>query len=347
MSINIKILGVKDGDANIITLKKGTKSLVILIDSGKENYAGSVCAELDKALTTVKKDAPDLIVCTHYDNDHIGGMPEIVEYYAKKKKKPGRVWLHKPSTKATSIIATEENYTRPESEPVISPVGQVFKRELRPQGTPAADDMIFKDPARLKTVVDVVNSYGIKIEEPFAGSVSLAGWPEIEVWGPDKKYFKELFPKGIIVEEAVKEEAAFNAAFKAPPVADPKKTPCERLDQNAGSKSVTATNRASIVICITVEKKKYLFAGDADIAALKRIPGYKEKLKGVYFLKIPHHASRNNLSCELISLMSPKFAYVSGDTYIDDEVLGCLEANNAKVEITRKAGKNLVFPPEK
>ena len=347
MSINIKILGVKDGDANIIALQKNSKSLVILIDSGAKQYAKKVCAELDKTLGLFGKNAPDLIVCTHFDSDHIGGMSEIVQYYAKQKKMIGRVWLHKPAKVLDELISLGENYRKDKLK--FKPFTEVnsLKESMLMVGKWGYAEMFLESVPQLKSLVQVIKDFEILIEEPFADiKFSLDGWPELEIVGPSKSFFKSLFPYGITAKDIIKEEAIYNHLCEIKLLSTLDKKPCEILDQDEEKKEVTKTNMASIILCITWEGKKYLFSGDSNITALKNVPDYKNKLSKIYFLKIPHHASRNNLSTDLIRIMTPKYAYVSGDKYIDDEVLGCLKAKGANVKVTRNQNQDLVFPSE-
>ena len=110
MKITTKILGVKDGDAIIITLLKEKKNIVMLIDSGEKSYAPRVISELENALKQFGKTAPDLIVCTHYDSDHIGGMKDIISHFVKKGSKPGKVWLHKPNPAILKLFSDADTY---------------------------------------------------------------------------------------------------------------------------------------------------------------------------------------------------------------------------------------------
>ena len=88
-----------------------------------------------------------------------------------------------------------------------------------------------------------------------------------------------------------------------------------------------------------------MFTGDADIESFKEIPNWKAELKELYFLKVPHHASDNNISKELIELMQPVYVYNSGSKYQDNDVIECFkEKSRNKIVKTTKSDGDLIFP---
>ena len=75
ISISIKpaefrFIDVGQGDATLITTPNGKK---ILIDAGTSEMAGS------RILPLLANSELELIIASHYDADHIGGIPEILK----------------------------------------------------------------------------------------------------------------------------------------------------------------------------------------------------------------------------------------------------------------------------
>ena len=92
MQTLITRLNVRDGDAIIVELKKQDKSLVMVIDGGKSQYyASKVAPKLKEILKAHQKKALDIVVCTHYDSDHVGVLFPLVNAY---KNDLGEVWIH-------------------------------------------------------------------------------------------------------------------------------------------------------------------------------------------------------------------------------------------------------------
>lgn len=148
------------------------------------------------------------------------------------------------------------------------------------------------------------------LKQVFHKQQPLKDWKEITVLGPAKEYYRSLFPSTKSFETFIAEEALEVLPSKRADLHLLEKAvvkPCDTLKKDAETK-LTPTNKASIIIAIDNENKRYLFTGDAGVESFKAIPDWKTELKNLYFLKIPHHASDNNISKELIELMQPVYA---------------------------------------
>lgn len=75
--LSVAFLNVGQGDAIFIESPTGTQ---VLIDGGKDR---SVLRELPKVMGVFDRSI-DMIIATHPDADHIGGLPDVFERYAVK-----------------------------------------------------------------------------------------------------------------------------------------------------------------------------------------------------------------------------------------------------------------------
>ena len=205
-------------------------------------------------------------------------------------------------------------------------------------------NFIIQSLPQLKKLISLIPR--TKLKQVFHNQKPLADWPEITVLGPTKAYYKSLFPADKTFTEFILEESFKTVAPEINRVGindDAIKNPCDSLKKDSDAQ-LTSTNKASIIFTIDDADKRYVFTGDAGIESFKKIPNYKTKLKNLYFLKIPHHGSDNNISKELIELMQPKYAYNSGNKHQDEAVLQCFskKLRNKKVESTKASG-DLVF----
>ena len=67
----------------------------MLIDGGTKKDGEKVIQHLENyILPATGKKAPDLIVSTHHDKDHIGGLIKVVEHYGNLI---GEVWVNNPA----------------------------------------------------------------------------------------------------------------------------------------------------------------------------------------------------------------------------------------------------------
>ena len=78
------------GDAFIIEVKEGDESFTMVVDGGPRRSLRTVVpaiAELEKI---------DMMVLTHYDSDHIGGILEYLTTNKEKAKSIGKYWINCP-----------------------------------------------------------------------------------------------------------------------------------------------------------------------------------------------------------------------------------------------------------
>jgi glyoxylase-like metal-dependent hydrolase (beta-lactamase superfamily II) len=105
MQVKITLLDLGDADAIIVHLTKTTgEQLVVLIDAGNVRDGQKCIDKLDPILKSVDKKAPDLIVCTHYDADHIRGLIKIIARYGNDI---GKIWSHHPGILQQAAMVSE------------------------------------------------------------------------------------------------------------------------------------------------------------------------------------------------------------------------------------------------
>ncbi|WP_192348807.1 MBL fold metallo-hydrolase [Algoriphagus sp. Y33] len=355
MDIKITMLDVKDGDAIIVELKKSNKELVMVIDGGEPNYyKAKVKPQLEAILKIHNKKAPDIVVCTHYDSDHIGGLIPLIEDYISDIKE---VWVHRTPELLKGFIEKaillsgqfkHNTFNNIEAFKSSGELNKLFESYEQPQKSIIEEktNLIIESLPQLKKLIDLIPPS--KLNEVFYKQRPLVDWQEIVVLGPTKEYYSSLFPSTKSFEQFIIEESLDLETF---PIEKGKNRmlelagtkPCDILKTD-GQTRLTATNKASIILAIDKEDKRYLFTGDAGIESFKSIPDWETELENLFFLKIPHHASDNNISKELIELMRPEYAYNTGFKYQDDAVLKCLEQKDRNKSVkTTKTDGDLIF----
>jgi beta-lactamase superfamily II metal-dependent hydrolase len=350
LKVKITVINVEDGDSLIIELKKSRKKLVMLIDGGKSGkYLTAVKPQLDKILETHKKTGPDVVVCTHYDRDHIGGLIKLIEDKGDAIKE---VWVHKTPEIINAVIDDAEEHLNSPSKSNSSMLIEAISAVNT--GSEALDLMMtrrieetYESIGDLRTFLKIISKKTKVRHDLFHGLSPLKDWPEIKILGPTKAYFEELFPANksrslFLLDEAIGVHLRTENTERRDASA-----PCDLLKTDEAAK-ITPTNRASIIIAIDDEKRRYLFTGDAGVESFKRIPNWRTELKDLYFLKIPHHGSNNNMTKEISEVMQPRFAYNSGAGHTDVEVLDCIRSKERCKDLrsTEIENADLVFHPE-
>lgn len=353
MPVNIKSINVGDGDAHVITLTKGNLTKVVLIDGGDKDSAitEKVLTVLKETLDKYKKDGPDLIVCTHYDRDHIWGLIQIAEKY---KGKIGECWMHMPSEGyAQKITILKETLSHIES------VGEGMNWE-----TMAPSYKIKNNPLIAEQVNFLIESFDdmkalkaalgkTKITEPFVETnTCLADFPEFKVVAPSEAFYKQYLPKEKteIVPSDLLDALTINPDTEIITEELKAKTSCEQLPVTSKG-AVTPVNLVSIIVEYTEDNKKYLFTGDAGIESFTHQSDYKALFADLHFMTVPHHGSRHNISTELIEIFKAKTAFVSAAGKEESgsikrphaAVLGCYHDKSTKVYKTQDVADYLEF----
>lgn len=346
MELKINMLNVKDGDAIIIELIKSDDVIIMVIDGGEKNYyLTKVKPKLESILEKHSKKAPDVVVCSHYDSDHIGGLIPLIEDYIKHIK---QVWVHSSTDALEGLFEQMENLNNHnlkhiKSKEIINFETVLLNESLcTGQEVNEKKDFVLESLNQLKQLIKLIPQS--KLRQVFHKQKPLAAWPEIQILGPTRNYFNSLFPKkkelkSLILEElevgkqmVQSEEAKRNIELSI-------SNPCDKLKDDSKAK-ITATNKASIIIAIDNKNGRYLFTGDAGLESFKKIPDWENELNNLYFLKVPHHGSNNNMSKEMAQKMNPNYAYCSGDTFQDDEVIDCLalKTKDKRIRTTKRDG---------
>lgn len=196
MKVKITMLNVKDGDAIIIELTKQSKSLVMLVDGGQPvYYRKKLKPKLEQILKIHNKKAPDVVVCTHYDSDHIGGLITLIKDYIADIK---QVWIHKtPDLLASFIenaaIIKEEIFSVAFDQHFENSQKIIIHDEIVPENIlKEKAEFVIQSLPQLKKLISLIPL--AKLKQVFHNQKPLADWPEITVLGPTKAYYKSLFP---------------------------------------------------------------------------------------------------------------------------------------------------------
>jgi beta-lactamase superfamily II metal-dependent hydrolase len=342
MKISGKVLDVNDGDAIVIHAKKEQQNLLVVIDGGDSAYGQKTLDEVKSYCTELDKDGPDLIVCTHFDKDHVAGLITLVDHYKGAIKE---FWINQPQGALLEAVKSvagamsrigDKNKILTISEEVIFNQFLNFDNYQQYQ-------LLLEKVKLYEELLQKIKDYHIPSKEPFADNCTLEGWEEIVVLGPTNEYYDHIFPSGGSLAKLLTEE--FADLLEADLLLESAKkeivgNPCDMLKTRS---DITATNKVSVIIRFDCEDGKYLFTGDAGIESFKKTIGYPGSITGMKFLKIPHHGSNNNLSKEIVDLIDPKIAYSTGARYEDPEVIACLQRKVGRIVKTTNTEGDLSF----
>lgn len=267
MPTTIKMLKADIGDAFIIEVKEGEESFTMVVDGGPRKSMRSVVPELE-ALEKI-----DMMVLTHYDSDHIGGILEYLTTNKEKAKSINKYWINCPHIR------------------------------VRVDNKASASEM-----ATLKTFFEQLEAEDTEVDwrdEVLQGMTytSPNGLVKLEVITPtleSRKLNEEAYDKDM-------EKRKISAAR----VVKDFETPLEKLAKRKTPSSKQVVNNASISFLMETPDCKILMLGDVQsgdvykyLTELRKGEKYSKdhKLK-VDYVKVPHHGSRYNLTSELLDII--------------------------------------------
>lgn len=330
----IDMLDLEDADAFLIHFfDENDTEHVVLVDAGRYEDGKKVAEFIQ---TTYDTFHVDLAICTHCDDDHYGGLLWMVE---DMKNNP-----------ATSVDIKELWMNDPGQHCWAND----FERRTSDARTQAQARIVYtlqNGKNFIKVVNDLLNSGNsnakMKVREVFSNHDYNAFDGIIEVIGPSENYYEEKVLK-------FRHDMKPNKTTPATNDADDDDT--IEIDDAGNVKSTTLDNAvpddnqhnlSSIIFLFKpTAEKKYLFTGDAGEESFKRLE-YKsdwDRLKNIYWLKLPHHGSKRNITCAMINHFRPKVAYATSKcygTWLSKAVVNALKQVKTRVYATNKNGSML------
>lgn len=321
MKVEINLINVEDGDAIILMLSDKDRKSLILIDGGYKKYYPKIKRRIEQVLPLFNNKI-DLLICTHYDNDHIGGVEKILDDYHQIIE---QIWIHKIDSSIDSTISLiDENVKKLESTLILESNKYIKSIEAY------KNNLVIEGYKDLLRVIQKIKNYGLdnKIIEPKQGYF-FKKFPEFSVISPTTEFYNKNLPE--LKKESILEDLKNNIRMKSTSMptllellyesydeSGAPKDYCEQLEKSSLENNVTATNMVSIVTLLEFDNKRFLFTGDSGIESYEpNTPKWKEKLKDLFFLVVPHHGSKNNTSHEMLSVFNPIHAFVSGKNSVN------------------------------
>lgn len=294
----IDMLNVGAADSFLIRFfddEDNNKQYIVLVDAG--HYDDGKKIE-DFIRNRYQTSTIDLAICTHCDDDHFGGFIYLCEQM-----------LNNPYTniKIKKILI---------NDPGLHCNSAEFQRYRN-------DDSVQKNARKVydscnKNLLDLLSKLRnlgmISLNEAFSNGHNSEFGGTIDIIGPSIEYYESLVPSfrnGMIPNynydvDNDEADAEINET----------KIYSQTLEDAGDDES--PHNQSSIMFVFKPSDGKiFLFTGDAGCAAFDHIYYHEdvEKIKNVYWLKVPHHGSKKNLNNKWLNHIHPQVAYISTEKY--------------------------------
>lgn len=294
--MKIKFLKAFNGDSILISFKEGQKSINILIDGGRQatyvqkgKNGKPEYGELKDTIDAIRErdEKIDLLVLTHVDDDHIGGVLKWFEKDENAHTLIGKVWFN--SGRLISEYFDEDEIkdnllTFYPDETLLTSIGQGVK---------------FEDYIETKGIWE--RSLVIALEYfEYLGI-------KFKILSPSPDKLKLLLGKW----EKEAPESLDTSAEKN----DYDLTLSEHITTDKFKEDPTIHNGSSIAFIMTFGKNNLVFLGDAHptvvVNSLKEFGYSKEKPLKAELVKISHHGSKANTNIEMLELIETKRYIIS------------------------------------
>lgn len=339
MKAQINMINVEDGDAIFIGLEKNGKKALIVIDGGYPKFYESRVKKRLVELLPLYDNKIRLMVCTHYDNDHLVGARRILnDYHAIIQE----IWIHKVEDTLDEEILKMEEGLQILNESIAK------KNEFASLAGFSSSDssLLFESYNELLSFMKEIRDFGMeeKCVQAVRGT-KLEGFNEFEVIGPTPAYYNSMLNE--LKGEKYLADIEYNFSgtdlnsatiplFETKDLME-RMDPCSFLETSSRSNRVTATNMVSIVTLLNAKGKKFLFTGDAGIESFESNNLLDNKVENLDWLQLPHHGSKNNTSKNMLDHFKPDFVFVSangGPNRPSQNIVRCLNQKNTNLQTT-------------
>lgn len=338
MNVNIKVFPAKGGDSILVSIDN--QKYNILIDSGyKSTYYDYIMDEM-KCLEDNNKHL-DIFIITHIDNDHILGGIEFLKNNNLKKNieienilfNGYRQILSKKNLERNLDINYKCRMKEISSRRYFNTddFEEDFEEDLADVGYSEGESFselllkgkyninrnyckaVFKHKDNNKNVIEISNKVKMIILTPTQDDLK----DLLDEW---ERYLKTEGIEHVVCKESEDAFESFvsNSDDFHEGLNDVSNTIFDI--ENLANKNITIektiTNKSSISFILIVEKKKYLFLGDAYsdevLKSLEDLLKYN-LIEDLDFevLKVPHHGSKNNISSALLKKVTCKNYIIS------------------------------------
>lgn len=333
------MINVEDGDAIFIGLEKNGKKALIVIDGGYPQFYEDRVKKRLVELLPLYDNKIRLMVCTHYDNDHLVGARKILNDYHDSIQE---IWIHKIEDTLEEEILKMEKGLQSLNESIAQKDLTSFIAGL----DSSKSDFVIESYRELLGFMKEIRDFGMeeKCVQAVRGT-KLEGFNEFEVIGPTPVYYNSMLNElkgekyladieyNILKENFNSDFVLINGAKDLMERMDP----CSFFEKSSRSNGVTATNMVSIVTLLNANGKKFLFTGDAGIESFESNDLLDNKVENLDWMQLPHHGSKNNTSKTMINHFKPDIVFVSGNggpNRPSQNIVRCLNQKNTNLQTT-------------
>ncbi|MBN2837078.1 MAG: MBL fold metallo-hydrolase [Candidatus Delongbacteria bacterium] len=288
--MKIKFLQAFNGDAILITIKDEAINRNVLIDGGNGNTYSQKSRgrikynDLFQELKLIKENGEriDLLILTHVDDDHIGGILKWIETDKDALDLVRKVWFNSGRTikklfETDCDIEYDNAIELNRSSSTDTSIAQGVKFEDFLKSQPGIwDEKIIKTG-------DEISIYGL----------------DFKILSPDEDRLKDLLGKWTKEEPDSLDTSGYKDDYK--------KTLAQHIQDDTFEEDTSKHNGSSISFILSFDGKNYLFLADSFpnvvVSSMKALGCSEHDPLKCEFVKVAHHGSKANNNNELLRLI--------------------------------------------
>ncbi|MEX5540327.1 ComEC/Rec2 family competence protein [Pseudomonas poae] len=291
MSIRVRVLQANHGDCTLVTHEGHEGVFNVLIDGGNSatfrkgtppKHKGPLCILLNELKANGQ--FIDLLVLTHIDDDHIGGLLSAFKAPDYLRKMVKKIWFN------SSRLITD-HFNLPNIPQNAVPV------------IVDSPDTSVRQAKSLESILDDIGCPRAPLIR--SGDFIKCGPFTFDILSPDEASLRKLLR--VWPEEKSSPDTSvvtdYHLSYK------------QIIDDDSFVSDISVANGSSIAFILRADKAALLFLGDAHdsvvVSALRKLKHTSEHKLGVDLVKVSHHGSQYNTSREFLSLVESERFIVS------------------------------------
>lgn len=331
--VSLKIFPASYGDCFLIKIKTEVSHINILIDGGLKNtYKNSLkCALIELGKCGEKL---DLVINTHIDSDHIGGLISFLNDNIKNNFiQIGDIWFNGLEQVVLNYPKIDSSIPNNDEKIINEFLKKGYEDDFQEQ-----EEISFKDNISFSSLIISGKYNHNKINNSQAitdslNKINLTSDVSIKILSPNKEdllkleksWFEELNTYNYRFTISKNEKLASSYEYlisRFKNICPQFKTKISSLNDintflnGLNEEDTSVVNGSSIAFVLEVKDQKFLFLGDSiiknhDCNIIKNLKTeYKENLN-FECVKLPHHGSQCNITEEFINLINSKEYIIS------------------------------------
>lgn len=271
--IGIEMINVGKGDAILVELRDlQDNGITFVVDGGTSGQAQNIIGFLQTHHANNRK----VFISTHSDDDHIGGLEEIIR-----------------TVGGTDLILNDPRDFDPQS---------TIQSRMRTELDTDQRDRLTTAFERIDAVKAAAAAVGATHRALFANVNPILTWGQWDVYivGPTTTHFNEVwYTTGKLGDLFTSDDENV--------VANLVSTGKSIIDDGVDTSGL---NNQSIMLLIEGPGQKVLLTGDAGMRAIREASNIRN-IQSLTLLDVPHHGSRRNVDSEIIDHLKPAIALIS------------------------------------